>query len=262
MPIRLIESMIAREKLLTDTISSLEEKLAAFPDGKITYGHHNGGVHYFLLGEDSKKKYLSQDDDELIRQLIQKEYVQKALETARKESTKLRSVIRSYPRNVIEDLYDALPEERRRYARPIVTGNIQDVKEWLEASYKRKPFNKSESAFFTIRGERVRSKSEVIIADRLWTKGIPYRYECPLLVGDEIIHPDFTILRLSDLKLVYHEHCGKMGDPKYTGPLLKRINDYSHEGIILGDRLFLTFESDENPLDLTTLDALIEKHYR
>ena len=147
MPIRLIESMIAREKLLTDTISSLEEKLAAFPDGKITYGHHNGGVHYFLLGEDSKKKYLSQDDDELIRQFIQKEYVQKALETARKESTKLRSVIRSYPRNVIEDLYDALPEERRRYARPIVTGNIQDVKEWLEASYKRKPFNKSESAF-------------------------------------------------------------------------------------------------------------------
>lgn len=43
--------------------------------------------------------------------------------------------------------------------------------------------------------ERVRSKSEVIIADILNQEGIPYRYECPLqLKGWGKVYPDFTVL--------------------------------------------------------------------
>jgi len=258
----ILENMKLREQLLTDTITALVNKAMAFPDGKISIEHHKGGFHYISIGTDSKKRYLNKNSQELIDQLIQKDYVQKAIKTAKNESAALKKMIGKYPDPVIEDLYGSLPEERQKRAKPIVLGYTQDAKAWLAAPYDRKPFAKTDPEYYTIRGERVRSKSEVIIADRLWAKGIPYKYECPFLVGGEIIHPDFTILRLSDLKIVYHEHCGKMDDPKYTGALPKRINDYSHEGIILGDRLFLTFESDDTPLDLKALDSLIEKHYR
>ena len=92
--------------------------------------------------------------------------------------------------------------------------------------------------------------------------GIPYRYECPLKVGNRIIHPDFTILRMSDRKILYHEHCGKMNDPQYTEDLIIRAKDYNRTGIILGDKLFFTFESETTPLDMTMLDNIISQHYR
>ena len=46
----------------------------------------------------------------------------------------------------------------------------------------------------TARGELVRSKSEVIVADALFEKGIDYTYEKDLNFGsDGIKSPDFTI---------------------------------------------------------------------
>ena len=92
-------------------------------------------------------------------------------------------------------------------------------------------------------------------------KGVPYRYECPLIINGKIIHPDFTILRMSDRKILYLEHCGRMDDPKYTEDMIKRANDYSEAGIILGDRLFYTFESDTTPLDVKVIDRLIEENF-
>ena len=127
---------------------------------------------------------------------------------------------------------------------------------------ERKPFKKGAPEFYTLKGERVRSKSEVIIADRLRANGIPYRYECPLKVGNKVIHPDFTILRMSDRKIIYHEHCGKMSDQQYLDDMLSRARDYNDAGIILGDRLFYTFETDTTPLDVTILDNIIKRHYR
>ena len=132
----------------------------------------------------------------------------------------------------------------------------------MAAPYKRKAFKNETTEFYTLKGERVRSKSEVIIADRLMSKGIPYRYECPLKVGNKIIHPDFSILRMSDRKILYHEHCGMLSDTKYTEDMLSRAKDYNKAGIILGDRLFYTFESETTPLDVTMLDNIIEQHYR
>ena len=45
----------------------------------------------------------------------------------------------------------------------------------------------------TMRGEAVRSKSEVIIADHLANRGLVYRYEAPLTLGGETRFPDFTV---------------------------------------------------------------------
>ncbi|MEE3440399.1 MAG: hypothetical protein VZR07_10670, partial [Ruminococcus sp.] len=50
--------------------------------------------------------------------------------------------------------------------------------------------------FETQRGEIVRSKSEVIIADALYYANIPYHYEKPIKVGDRVIYPDFTVLNV------------------------------------------------------------------
>src|SRR5262249_14556225 len=46
----------------------------------------------------------------------------------------------------------------------------------------------------TERGDIVRSKSELVIADKLHSRGIDYAYEQPLTLGDgRVRYPDFTI---------------------------------------------------------------------
>jgi len=67
----------------------------------------------------------------------------------------------------------------------------------------------------TSRGEAVRSKSEVIIANLLFSRNINYQYEQALQHGGLVKYPDFTI-EDSDAGVTYYwEHCGLLHDPAY-----------------------------------------------
>ena len=255
-------SMSARYELLSKTIVSLEEKIKSLPEGSIKIKKTKSRVYYYFVRYRETDKFLTQEDSELIRHLVQKAYLQSVLRTAKAEASALKRAIAAYPDEVIEAVYDNLSEERKKLAKPLVPGDTEFAEKWLAIPYKHKPFKKGASEFYTLKGERVRSKSEVIIADRLNAKGIPYKYECPLKTGKEIIHPDFSILKMSERKIVYYEHCGKMDDPEYTRDMSDRAKLYSSAGIFQGDRLFYTFETSDNPLDVKILDEFIEKNFR
>ncbi len=255
------EIMNARYSFLTTTINSLEKKKNSYPDGIINIKTTKSGSYYYWH-IDNKRNYLGRKDTDLVKQLIQKDLVSKAIKTAQKEAAVLQKLISEYPREVIEDLYDHLPECRKKYASPLFLDNEEYAQYWLSIPFTPKPVGEDVPDFYTKKGEHVRSKSEVIIGDRLYAKGIPYKYECPLKVGKDIIHPDFTILRLSDRKILYHEHCGKMGDKSYVEDMVSRVNQYGKAGIYCGDRLCFSFESSDHPLDISWLDDFIEKNFR
>ena len=252
----------ARYDLLTRTVNALEKKILSFPDGCIKVKKTEYGVYYCLKLANKPDRHLTYDDNDLIKQLIQKSYLKEALTAARKEMNSLGKIVKNYPEQTLEDVYSTLSDERKEYAIPIIPDGSEAADRWLAMPDPGRNLISIETEFYTLRGEHVRSKSEVIIADRLYAKGIPYKYECPLRIGNRVIHPDFTILRLSDHKIIYHEHCGMMDDPDYAKEMVKRINLYSTEGIHLGDRLFFTLESSETPLDIRLLDELIENHFR
>ena len=262
MAVDIRKELNARLDLLTKSIEDIEKKNQTFPDGRINVRVHQHRSYYYLDGGKSKDRYLTREDTTLIEQLIQKNYLNNVLKFAKTEQKAILKMLELYPETVAEDVYDSLSEGRKKYATPINICDDAFAQKWMNTPYKRKPFKKDMPEFYTTKGERVRSKSEIIIADRLRANGIPYRYECPLKVGKKIIHPDFTILRMSDRKILYHEHCGKMDDPNYIEDMLTRGKDYSLENILLGDRLFYTFESDTTPLDVAMLDMLIKRHYR
>lgn len=255
------ESIKNRSELISKTICTLEESLKGFPSGRIKIKKRKNGTYYYL-STDGKTDQLINKNDKLISDLIQKGYLKKALLLLKKEDKALKRAIGIYPTTLAEDLYSQLSEERKAYAKPIMVGDEEYARKWMEMPYSRKSFKKDMPVYLTLKGERVRSKSEVIIADRLYAHGIPYKYECPLKVGKKVIHPDFSILRLSDCSVVYHEHCGKMDDDTYMEDLAERVNDYSEAGIIQGDRLFFSFETSKKPLDVRTIDRLIDRHFR
>ena len=64
-------------------------------------------------------------------------------------------------------------------------------------------------------GDMLRSKSEVIIANMLHERGVPFRYEQPLFAGDGTLRlPDFTVTLAG--KTYYWEHLGRLDLTDYT----------------------------------------------
>jgi AAA domain-containing protein/UvrD-like helicase family protein len=68
----------------------------------------------------------------------------------------------------------------------------------------------------TERGDLVRSKSELVIADKLFARGIDYGYEQQLaLPNGRVRYPDFTITDHARGVTFYWEHLGLLDDPGY-----------------------------------------------
>ena len=251
-----------RYDLIAATIENIEKRLKSLPAGWINIRYQNGKTFYYHAKYKSKDRFLTKADAVLIRQLLQKRYLKEVLKAAKNELAALSKMLSLYPEELPEELYEKLPEELRAGVEPVILGNEQDVREWMAEPYVGKPFKEGAPVYKTIRGERVRSKSEVMIADRMFFRGVPYKYECPIMIEGQVIHPDFSMKRRSDNKLIYHEHCGKMDDPEYVNDLVERVNLYNQAGILQGDRLTFSFETADKPLDNRVIDRLIDEFFK
>ena len=84
----------------------------------------------------------------------------------------------------------------------------------------------------TERGELVRSKSELNIADKLYGRGIEYAYEQPLtLPNGRIRYPDFTLTDHAKGVTYYWEHLGMLQDPAYRVRWERKRAEYLGTGI-------------------------------
>ena len=85
----------------------------------------------------------------------------------------------------------------------------------------------------TIRGDLVRSKSELVIANKLHSEGIEFHYEQPLPVAEgKIRYPDFTITDHARGINFYWEHLGLLSDPSYRARWERKKDEYRSVGIL------------------------------
>ena len=132
---------------------------------------------------------------------------------------------------------------------------------WLNHKYVKKEISETIPYFETDHKERVRSKSELTIANALARYGIPYRYECPLILKNRIkIHPDFTVLNVKNRHQLYWEHRGMMDNPEYASHTVERLKQYMRSGLIPGRDLIITEETAEDPLGTDEIDMIIKEY--
>ena len=135
------------------------------------------------------------------------------------------------------------------------------VAQWQAVPYQRLGFRKDDPEYYTQRGERVRSKSEILIADALYRHNIPYRYEYPLYVdGVLVAAPDFNCLNVRLRKEHYWEHLGMMGDKDYVNHNVKKLERYSLAKDFDDSGLILTFESESQPINIRVIEEEIRKY--
>ncbi|MBE6005416.1 MAG: RNA helicase [Lachnospiraceae bacterium] len=109
----------------------------------------------------------------------------------------------------------------------------------------------------TVRGELVRSKSEVIIANALHYHKLEYIYEPELVLEGKVKRPDFKVVDDDTGEEWYWEHCGMMDDPKYKKRWEDKKTFYKKNGIEEGKNLIVTY--DENgSLDSQKVEKIID----
>ncbi|MCM0647355.1 AAA family ATPase [Clostridium swellfunianum] len=111
------------------------------------------------------------------------------------------------------------------------------------------------------KGDLFRSKSEVIISERLIAHGISYSYEQPLKLNGSTKYPDFTFENDYGDKY-YWEHCGLMNDENYKRRWNAKLGLYKRNGIKPineGGNLIITYEFGSSGIDVQSIDNLIEK---
>jgi len=86
--------------------------------------------------------------------------------------------------------------------------------------------NMLNNIYSTSKGDKVASKSEVIIANLLFHHGIKYEYELPLEhEKGKTIKPDFTIT-LPNGRVIFWEHLGLLGTETYDDTWLYKMKIY------------------------------------
>lgn len=248
------------EKIIEKTESCLKD----VPEGRINISEcHNipQFFHYQMGCKNSKGTYINKENEELISALVQKSYNTAVLKKARIRAKKIKNLIKDYDKGEFESIYLNQHPERQKRIEPIEKPWSIYVDEWESQSYRGKDFSDTTKYILTDKGEKVRSKSEKIIADYLFRKGIAYKYECPLyLKGMGTIYPDFTLLSPATRKEIYWEHCGLMDNYNYAFSAIKRINIYQKNHIFPGDRLILTFETDKIVLESEIIQKIVDKY--
>ena len=266
-----IKAMKIRQEELDILISRLENSIAKREQGTLVRSTVRGTVRFYLRKTNNPKRiYLNKERINIVKDLAQKQFEEKILSFAKEESIILQRYSQTLSEfNNCHDSrmeYEKLPGEIKELVNPSLEYEDDYVLQWQKARFNRARTTEFH-IFDTLAKEKVRSKSEALIADRLYSAGIPYRYEQQLVFdsdvpGPEEMHsyyPDFTILNKKTRKIIYWEHLGKLGDPAYCRDNLPKLHDYMKHGIIQGKNLILTFESADRPLLTKDVDLLIKQ---
>ena len=248
-----IKSMKNRMEDLKKAISAAQKAAPRFPEGRMRVSQTGKQVRFYHVGksDDSSGVYITKENRALVKALAQKDYNEKFLKKARAELSKLECSVRALSGASADIAYQTLDPRRSRLVTPYLITNDLYADRWKSQPYKTNPYMPESKLYDTNNGEKVRSKTEAIIADMLLELGIPYRYEQELkLGGDAVRYPDFTLLEIKTRKEIYLEHFGLLDDEDYRNKCLHKLDEYRNNGIYLGKNLLITYESADCPFDI------------
>ena len=259
-----IESMLSEErKQLEKILAEAQKRLKTAPNGNLRIVKKRGGAEYYYKNDNVSQRngrYMKKKEEGLARRIAQRDYDISLVKNAEERVKAISVFLSKYEKTSLKQIYQKTNLFRRKLVCAPVISDEEYIRQWQAVEYKGRPFKTDGAEIITEKGEQVRSKSEKIIADKLYALGIPYRYEYPMeLPGNITIYPDFTILKMPEREEVYLEHFGMMDDSDYVEKVMFKLITYERNGIYLGVNLFMTHETSKYPLNTRTLDELVKK---
>jgi len=262
----IINQLIEAENELKEIKAKLKKLENCEPEGHLLIRTNKNTVQYYTKDTGNKYgQYLGKDKQDLVKALAQKRYNHLLEDAAQKELEAIHRCIQELKGCSFNPtgIYDDLPDQIKQFVDTDMAMSPEEVEKWQNQYFELNHPREGRDEMTTLNGEKVRSKSEIIIADRLRHYNVPYIYEKSFDEGWQGKYrdfPDFTCLNRRTGKTYYWEHCGKFDDPKYTESLMLRIQRFANHGIYLGSELIVTMETSQFPLNTNYVDKLIKRY--
>lgn len=279
------ELLSRRAADLQNLIKIKEHALKNAPAGSVRIVQRRNNVLQFYRkteAGDYQGSYMPREEDALARRLVQKDYDQRALEKAKQELRLIQQFQTSLQKSSTDTAFAALDKTRQTLVTPATLTDAKYAELWQKQPYRKNKRHEENQQLTTDRGELVRSKSEVIIANALSASKVPYRYEFPLVIerGEESgkgsretsssfvnenfceFHPDFYCLNVRTRKEYAWEHFGMMDDADYAARAAEKLAFYSANGYFPGKNLIITMESKSAPIDSRGINRVINEYLK
>lgn len=261
-PQNLFDNLNNRRNQLEQIIQLKTSALENTPAGKLYVSKSNNTIQFYLAHKATqapaaaatltptsaprKKRnyhYVKRGEENLIRALCQKEYDQNILEKSQKELAAI---------NTLQQLYQAketMPECKMKYVKPATLTDEAYANAWKNIPFTANEDFPQTDFYETSFDLKVRSKSELMIAEMLHSKKVPFRYEMQVLLDKCTVHPDFCCLNVRTRQEFLWEHFGLMDNPEYAQNAVTKLNEYADKGYTPGINFIATFETASNPLN-------------
>lgn len=240
-------------------IHALEKRLKKYPPGEIVFYKNAKYFSPFYL-HNNIREYLPKSKRALITQLVEKSYWYARIEDLQnhlsllKLQSELNTTSFSHTERLLDDPCFA----------PYLSSLFSlsdELSAWASEDFPSDPPFPEKRIHNTAANIKVRSKSEVLITNALYTHQIPFRYECMITLGFHKLHPDFTIRHPATGKIYLWEHYGTADDPRYMNDSLDKQKLYIANGFIPSTNLILTYETQNTPLTMDTIERVIREYF-
>lgn len=255
------DKILETKRQIEKDIINIKETLKTFPRKNI-YATRNGKYTKWYIAKGHDRQYIPTKEKELIQKLTLKKYYQDELNKLLLQKQAIDNYLSQF--QTYSKKHPPMLDSSSLYY-PVMMQHFETqdeyAKQWHDQPFEPPIDKYNNHTKTTVLKEKVISKSEQQIADFLWSNNIPYKYECPLQLGNIIVHPDFTILHPRTHEIYYWEHMGMMDSKNYYYKNCNKIKDYCDNGIYPGDHLILTFETNDNSIDSSEVQFIIKKYF-
>ena len=243
-------------------IRRIRKRLEKAPEGSLRVSKTHGTYQFYNKTELYQPgKYIHHKDRPLAVRLAQKDYDKKLLEALTSQQKAIEKFIKDYDRDAAVQVYEKLSAPRKELVTPEFLSDEEFIRQFLSEPYTRLGFKDTDPEFYTDNGERVRSKSEILIANALLRNKVPYLCEFPVYDNGVIFAaPDFKCLNVRLRKIFYWEHLGKLGDQDYVNRNANKFEKYTLSKDFDESSLILTFETENHPLNTKVIEEKISRY--
>lgn len=214
-------------------------------EGRLTEERKNGKVHFIQTinadGHRIRRGITTQP--EKIKSLIKRRVFSKEEEFLFREQYAISLMKTSLGTFDLAKEIDCLKKDCSDLTEEIILDAlcIHASDEWQNAPYEKSDYRSDLCKHVTSRGLKVRSKSELLIAEKLYAYNIPFRYEQVLRIQNVSLIPDFTIRR-NDGKIFFWEHEGLTNVREYIEWQKHKGELYASAGIVPWDNFIVTYD--------------------
>lgn len=256
----LYQELSSRNQFLEKQIEKLKFQLSQYPSGHLTC-IQNGKYVKNLYTQNGVRTHISKKNLDFIKTLAEKKYLSACLDDLIHEQDAISSFLKHYQ--------NYTPKTQRLMKNPAYQKTISEsikpfsieLSEWAKETYERNSNRPEYLRHSCISGHIVRSKSEALIDQALFTHRIPFRYECALKLGELTLYPDFTIRHPETGNFFYWEHFGMMDSVSYSQNVFQKLQIYNSHGYIPTLNLITTYETQERPLTPETIETVIQQYF-